>query len=137
MDNDKIDEKFNKEKLTSLWNHKSLQNHSLERWFRNSPFEKRKKVFLLYLQHLENFTGKENLAMMRWSGLSSYSDDHPLQVAECVELLIKKRAKNYINNDIKIILEKLIEKKINAVDTVCKRIMEELALLGHDYSDLL
>ncbi len=136
LDNDKIDEKFNKEKLVNLWSHKAIQNHSLERWFRNSPIEKEKSISL-YLQHLKEFTGKENLATMTVDGLSSYSNEYPLQVAECIELLIKKRANDYIHNEIKIVLKKLIEKKNDAVNTVCNRIIEELATLGQDYRDLL
>jgi len=133
---DKTDEKFNKEKLVNLWSNESLQNHSLERWFRNSPLEKEKTISL-YLEHLKNFTGRLNLVTMTLEGLNSYSDEFSLQVAECVELLVAKQAQNYINQEIKDILKKLIDNKDEAVNTVCRRTIEQLATLGCDYRDLL
>lgn len=136
LNGDKIDEKFNKEKFAKLWSYKSIQNHSLERWFRNSPLEKEKTISL-YLEHLKNFTGQVNLATMTLEGLNSYSNKFPLQVAECIELLVAKRANDYIHHEVKDILKKLIDSKDDVVYTVCKRIIEQLAILGLDYRDLL
>lgn len=136
LEGDKTDKKFNRNKLEKLWIHKSFQNFNLERWFDKSPLEQEKTISL-HLEHLQNFTGKLNLLMLTWKELDKYSDKFPKSVAKCIEQLIAKRENNYVNKEIKDILKKLLDKNDDSVNSICKAIIEQLAIIGHDYRDLL
>ena len=69
---------------------------------------------------------------MTLDGLDSCSDEFPLQVAECIELLIAKQANNYIHQEVKNILKKLIDANNDEVNIVCTRTIEQLAMCGCD-----
>ena len=68
----------------------------------------------------------------------SYLEAFPQEVAECLEILVDKQANNYIpEEEIRDVLKSLLEIDDKQINTRCRAIIEKVALLGHDWLDLL
>ena len=131
------DPKFNKEKLIKMWKRPSVLQHDLDRWFRDSPLDKKTSISL-YLNYIKGYQKKFNLIYASIDAFSSYVEDFPQEVADCLEILIDKRLNNSIPEekirDVLTSLRAIGDRQINAK---CSMIIENMALLGYDRKDLL
>ena len=131
------DPKFNKEKLIKMWKRPSVLQHDLDRWFRDSPLDKKTSISL-YLNYIKGYQKKFNLIYASIDAFSSYVEDFPQEVADCLEILIDKRLNNYIPEEkIRDVLTSLLAIGDNQIDAKCGTIIENMALLGHDWKNLL
>ena len=89
------DPKFNKQKLIEMWKRPSVLQYDLDRWFRDSPLDKKTSISL-YLNYVKGYRKKFNLNYTSIDALCSYIEDFPQEVADCLEILIDKRLSNYI-----------------------------------------
>ena len=129
--------KFNKQKLIKMWERPSVLQHDLDRWFRDSPLDKKTSI-LLYLNYVKIYSKKINLIYASIETLCSYIEDFPQEVADCLEILIDKRLNNHIPEEkIRDMLKSLLAIGDKQISTKCMRIIEKMALLDHDWRDLL
>ena len=130
------DPKFNKEKLIKMWKRPSVLQHDLGRWFRDSPLDKKTSISL-YLNYIKGYQKKFNLIYASIDAFSSYVEDFPQEVADCLEILIDKRLNNYIPEEkIRDMLTSLQAIGDNQIDAKCSTIIENMALLGYDREGL-
>ena len=131
------DPKFNKQKLIKMWRRPFVLQHDLDKWFRDSPLDK-KTTISLYLHYLKKYRKKFNLIYASIDTFRSYLEAFPQEVAECLEILVDKQANNYIpEEEIRDVLKSLLEIDDKQINTKCRAIIEKVALLGHDWLDLL
>ena len=105
-------------------------------WFRNSPLDL-KITIKLYLNYLKQYPEKINLVYAPISELQKYVKDTPNEVADCIEIFIDKQENNYIPQEIKEILKSLLTINDSNINSKCKKIIEKLATLSHDFRDLV
>ena len=130
------DPKFNKQKLIEMWKRPSVLQHDLDRWFRDSPLDKKTSISL-YLNYIKGYREKFNLIYASIDALCSYIEGFPQEVADCIEILIDKRLNNYIPEEkIRDVLTSLLAIGDKQISTKCDTIIEKVALLGHDWGDL-
>ena len=131
------DPKFNTQKLIEMWKRPSVLQHNLDRWFSDSPLDKKTTVSL-YLHYIKNYPKKFNLLYTPIGALQSYIEDFSREVVDCLEILLDKQANNYIpEEEIRDILKSLLKIGNEQINTKCMTIIEKVALLGHDWRDLL
>ena len=131
------DPKFNKQKLIKMWKRPSVLQHDLDRWFRDSPLDK-KATISSYLHYLKRYQKKFNLLYVSIDTFHSYLESFPQEVAECLEILIDNQANNYIpEKEIRGVLKSLLSVGDEQINTKCRVIIDKVALLGPDWRDLL
>ena len=130
------DPKFDKEKLIKMWKRPSVLQHDLDRWFRDSPLDKKMSISL-YLNYIKGYQKKFNLIYASIDAFSSYVEDFPQEVADCLEILIAKRLNNYIPEEkIKDVLKSLLVTDNKLIRAQCFTIIGEVRKLGYDWGDL-
>ena len=131
------DQKFNKQKLIDMWRRPSVLRCDLDRWFKDSPLDK-KTTILLYLNYIKEYQEEFNLNYASIDALCSYIEGFPQEVADCIEILIDKRLNDYIPEEkIRDILKSLLKINDNQINTKCRTIIENMARLDYDWRDLL
>ncbi len=127
--------KFNKQKLIRMWKRPSVLQHDLDRWFTDSPLDKKTSISL-YLNYVKEYRKKFNLIHASIDALRSYIEDFPQEVADCLEILIDKQLNNYIPEEkIKDVLKLLRATGDRQIVAKCNKIIEKVALLGYNWDD--
>ena len=126
---------FNKKKLVELWERDSFAKHDLGAWLANSPLD-RKLAVSLCLKHARNHPGRPDLSNYV-GALFSYAEEFPDQIADCLVVLIDKRDKDHIPNMMRDVLRRLLDAERPSVSHKCRSVIEKMAQLGPDWSDLL
>ena len=130
------DPKFNKQKLANMWKRPSVLQHNLDRWFRDSPLDK-KTTISLYLDYVKGYKKKFDLVYTSIGALCSYIEGFPQEVIDCLEILIAKRANDHIPEEkTKDVLKSLLAIDNKQIRTKCFTIIGEVRKLGYDWGDL-
>ena len=130
------DPKFNKQKLANMWKRPSVLQHNLDRWFRDSPLNK-KTTISLYLDYVKVYRKKFDLVYTSIGALCSYIEGFPQEVIDCLEILIAKRANDHIPEEkTKDVLKSLLAIDNNQIRTKCFTIIGEMRKLGYNWGDL-
>ena len=114
------DPDFNKSKLAGLWRHPSLKIHNLDAWFVNTPLDDEEAI-TLYRDHITQYTGKITAYDPVYK-LAEYAEGFPLQVAQCLDVLIPKYKGSVVLDEACEIWEKLRRSKDPQVEDLCKKI---------------
>ena len=115
------DPNFNKARLASLWKHPSLKIHNLDPWFISTPLGDEEAI-TLYRDHITQYKGKINTAYDPVYKLAEYAEGFPLQVAQCLAVLIHKHKGSILPDVAGEILEALRRSKDPRVEVLCKEI---------------
>ena len=118
------DPNFNKAKLAGLWSHPSLKIHNLDAWFIHTPLDDEEAI-TLYRDHITQYTGKITAYDPVYK-LAEYAEGFPLQVAQCLDVLIPKYKGSVVLDEANGILEKLRRSKDPRIESICKRIEQML-----------
>lgn len=117
------DSKFNLDKLKKLWKHDFISQYDLSRWFINSPMDKKTSI-QLYLEHIRNYQKKIDIPYYLLDELETYADELPLEVLDCLDILVNNPADKYIPDNIKNILKNLAKHDDKRVKIKGKKIAE-------------
>ena len=131
-----IDPKFNKQKLANMWKRPSVLQHNLDRWFRDSPLDK-KTTISLYLDYIKGYQKKFDLVSTSIGVFCLYIKGFPQEVVNCLEILIAKRANNHIPEEkTKDVLKSLLAIDNELIRAQCFTIIGEVRRSGYDWGDL-
>ena len=122
------DPNFNKSKLAGLWKRPSLKSHNLDMWFVNTPLDDEEAI-TLYLDHIRQYAGRIDATCNPVFKLAEYVAEFPLQVAECLTVLMPKHAGSVVPDQAHEILNTLHESKDLRVKAICKKIDQMLGQL--------
>ena len=129
------DPNFNKKKLADLWTRDSFARHDLGMWLAHSPLEPKLTVSLC-LKHARNHPGRLDL-FIYVGALASYVEDFPVEVVDCLGVLMNKRDTDHIPSEMRGVLLQLLDSGNTQVVDKCKMIIENLIQLEYDGADLL
>ena len=137
------DDDFDKEKLACLWGHPSLGQCDLTIWFVVSPLDKRRSISL-YRNYIAGYASAVDPLRIPVSTLCKYARDFPVEVAECLDMLLDKsdrRAPNksgsYAPDSLRDTLKQAIDTKNGQAVKKCRAVIEKIAQRGPDWRDLL
>ena len=121
------DPDFNKARLAGLWSRPSLKNHNLDMWFMNTPLGDEEAI-TLYRDHITQYRGKINTSYDPVYKLAEYAEGFPLQVAQCLAVLIPKHEGSIVPYQACEIWETLRRSKDPRVKDLCKQIKPMLKM---------
>lgn len=127
-----------KDKIKKMWKTQSFIDHAdLNMWFDQKPFD-RKESIELFLNYLQLHPEELDPISFPFEKLEKYADEFPWDVAQCIQIFVSRPKWNDFPDTLKPMLEKLLDRKIPRVDYICKQIIDDLVIRGHnDYKDLL
>ena len=121
------DPDFNKAKLAGLWRHPSLKTYNLDPWFIGTPLDDEDAI-TLYRDHITQYTGKINTAYNPVYKLAGYAADFPLEVAQCLAVLIPRHEGSVVPYQACEIWGTLRKSKDPRVEALCKEIKPMLRM---------
>ena len=137
------DDDFDREKLASLWGHPALGQCDLTAWFVISPLDRGRSISL-YRDYIVGYAGAVDPMRIPVSTLTGYARDFPVEVADCLDMLLSKsdrrapaRPGSYAPDSLRDILKQVIDTKNSRAAGKCRAVIEKIAQRGPDWRDLL
>lgn len=121
------DPDFNKARLADLWRHPSLKNHNLDAWFMDTPLDDEEAI-TLYRDHITQYPSRISGMYNPVYKLAEYAEGFPLQVAECLDVLIRNHEGSVVPDEACKIWETLRRSKDPRVEVLCKEIKPMLRM---------
>ena len=121
------DPDFDKARLAGLWRHPSLKSHNLDAWFIGTPLDDEEAI-TLYRDHITQYPGRISGMCNPVYKLAEYAERFPLQVAECLLVLIPQHAGSVVLDTACEIWETLRRSKDPRVKALCKTIKPMLRM---------